>query len=218
MSLVVAYGVYLECCEGVIEPEWKVKDKDTMSFFEFRERLAKQMLEYAPNNEHLPGDEYMRSVTSVPRLNRNNKNDNQKRKAGEKKGMITHTQFRKAKRSRSTRLCGDLGKLCKHVSSVTKLTKPKICAWCGQNAYTQCNLCLDDKRKPVVLHYNAKKGCGKNELCFFHYHNDCMFGLGRNDSTKLLDGVKGDWNPPDTASIRSNSEHVKTIKSKNKET
>ena len=206
MCIVVAYGVYQECCEGKIEKQWAIDEKKQMDFFTFREKLGKQMLTYAPVLQHLPGDECMRSVTSVPRASR----IGQKRKSGDNK--VTSSQFRKAKRYRTTRLCGDLEKLCHHVASIEKLTKPKICAWCGLNCYTKCTTCLDSKKKPVTLHYNAKKGSGKGSLCFYNYHNDLFFGLGRNDSTMLLNGVKGDWNKPDVVDIRENSEHIRTLK------
>ena len=70
MAIVVAYGVYQECCEGLIEGEWKIKKEDIMDFFQFRERLATQMLAYSPKSEYLPGDQFMRAVTSTPKANR----------------------------------------------------------------------------------------------------------------------------------------------------
>jgi hypothetical protein len=48
-----------------------------------------------------------------------------------------------------------------------------------------------------------KKGQAIGEMCFYHYHNDNMFGLGKNDKSSLLHGVKGDWKKPTATEITS---------------
>ena len=203
MAIVVAFGVYVECCDGKIEPEWAIEEKKRMDFFAFREKLGKQMLTYSPNAQHFPGDQFMRSVTSKPKINR----AIEKRKSGEY--LASEAQFRRAKRYRTSRLCGNLDKLCHHANSIIRLSKPKICAWCGVNSYTACGVCLDVKRKPVTLHYNSTKGPAKGEMCFYHYHNDLCFGLGRNDLTGILNGVKGTWEKANKETMRENAEHIR---------
>jgi len=46
LAIVTAYDMYLECCEGKLNPDWKV-DKP-VDFHLFRERLGTQMLKYDP--------------------------------------------------------------------------------------------------------------------------------------------------------------------------
>ena len=204
MAFVAVYDVYRECCQV---PEWKVENEEMMDYFTFREKLAKQQLTYSPIFQNLPGDECMRSVTSLAKTARNS---NKRRKVED---AVTEKQYRANIRTRTTRLCGDLDKLCHHLGTVIKLTKPKICAWCGENAYTACGVCLDpNNKKPVVLHHNAKRGPGKDEQCFYHYHNNTRFGLGRNDSTQLLMAGKMNWKKPTASDLRQNAAHIKTFK------
>ena len=107
------------------------------------------------------------------------------------------------------RLCGDLDKLCYHVKFIQRLNKPIICAWCKLQAYSACGKCMDRNFKPIPLHYNTKKGKGKDSICFYQYHNDNCFGLGGNDKTQVLNGVKSDWIAPDNRDIRDNTNQVK---------
>ena len=208
LAIVIAYGVYQECCEGLIESEWKIDKKDVMDYFQFREKLAMQMLSYTPKNENYPGDEYMRAVTSTPRANRASKSTHSR---GED-DCVSPSQYSRAKKYKSSRLCGDLGKLCHHTSSIIRLKKPRICAWCGENTYTMCGVCKDTSGKTIPLHYNSKKDTMKSKLCFYHYHDDMKFGLGRNDSTQVLNGIKSQWIEPDKSTFQNHSKHIKAIR------
>jgi hypothetical protein len=38
----------LECCEGKLNAEWKIEKP--LNFWQFREKLSEQMLEYKPAN------------------------------------------------------------------------------------------------------------------------------------------------------------------------
>ena len=142
----------------------------------------------------------MRCVTSLARSKRGQKR---------KHAVVDVNMYKKNKRYRTSRLCGDLNKLCHHVDSVEKITKPLVCAWCGHPTYTCCTICKDEKtKKKIPLHYNARNGVGKGMKCFYHYHNDSMFGLGKNDSSKLLGLKKGDWEPPNNEEVSWNTQHV----------
>ena len=128
------------------------------------------MLTYSPLKLAYPGDEHMRAVTSVARANRG-----EKRKAHK----VTLAQFKKAKRYTTSRLCGNLEKLCDHVSHKVVTKKSHIYAWCGKPTYVLCSKCKDDKGKSIPLHYNAKAGEGKGLMCFYLYHDNRFFGLGK---------------------------------------
>lgn len=204
LVIVLAFGIYEECCEGKIEPLWEIDAKIRLTYFQFREILSTQMLVYSPKRMNYPGDEYMRAVTSNTRVNH----------GGKRKEIegVTAKQFRSAKRYSSSRLCGDLDNICTHAKNIKRLDKPRMCAWCGTKTYTVCGVCRDEKtRKHVPLHYNAKKGKGKNEMCVYDYHNNLMFGLGKNDSTRLLHGVKGDWEKPTKDMMDDNAKHIKSL-------
>ena len=135
------------------------------------------MLKYSPKNLLYPGDEKMRMVTVMM------KSDRAKRQ--QPADTISISQFRAAKKTNHSRLCGDLDKLCYHAKSIQRLNKPRICAWCGRQAYSACGTCVDRNNKPIPLHYNARKGEGKDSICFYQYHNDNCFGLGGNDKTQI---------------------------------
>ena len=161
------------------------------------------MLTYSPQKEKYPGDERMRAVTGLPKL---------KRAGNKKRAAVSISQLRAAKRHNTSRLCGNLDKLCLHVASIKKTNTGRICAWCGkQGAYAQCGKCKNEKKKPVALHYNNSKGEGQGALCFFHYHNDSRFGLGKNDSSTLLNQTKGDWEEPTAKEIDDNRSHIESL-------
>ena len=200
MILVLAHSIYQECCEGKIEESWKVDTKKILSFYEFREILSVQMLQYNPVKLRYLGDARMRCVTSLRRENRGERR---------KYALVDMNMFKKNKRFRTSRLSGDLNKLCHHINSIEKLTKPLVCAWCGEKTYTCCTICKDEKsKKKIPLHYNARSGVGQGRQCFYHYHNDSMFGLGKNDCSKLLGHKKGDWTHPNAAEVGINSIHI----------
>jgi hypothetical protein len=201
--------MYEECCEGFLDAECKVEENNKLTYWEFREKLGKQLLGYSPTQMKYPGDSLMQAVTSLPKSMRQGADG---RRSKNSRG-ITESQFRAAKRYKTTRLCGNLDKLCMHVKNVVKVPtkKARICAWCGLETYLMCGVCKDETGKPVPLHYNSTKGKAAGAHCFYHYHNDTMIGLGKNDATRLLGKSKSDWEQPRLAEIRDNAEHVANL-------
>ena len=165
------------------------------------------MLSYHPKKQLYPGDEKMRVVTSMPRKGRAKCS---KRKEGP---MVSLAQLKKAKRHGTSRLCGPLDKLCTHIGHIQASSKrPLVCAWCGLNTYSVCGKCKDDKGKPIPLHYNPKREKTKGSLCFYHcYHNDSCFGLGKNDSNRILGLKRSDWSLPDKHDIKDNASHISSL-------
>jgi hypothetical protein len=165
------------------------------------------MLKYSPQKQAYPGDQFMRSVTKLTQSAR-------KRSAPE--GLVSSIQIKQAKRSGKTRLCGDIDKLCRHIESIERTPgkKGRVCAWCGLETYTVCGICKDSKGKSIPLHHIPHRGKAIGELCFYHYHNDNMFGLGKNDRSTLLHGVKGDWEKPTALEIKQNREYIRSIDNK----
>ena len=70
MVCVVAYDMYVEC-EGNLDSTWKIEKK--LSFWEFRDKLGRQLLAYDPRLGHYPGDDKMRCFTAMNKDQRKKK-------------------------------------------------------------------------------------------------------------------------------------------------
>ncbi len=202
LVIVLAHDIYLECAEAKVKSEWFIEEKKRKSFFEFRHLLSKQMLTYSPKNLQYPGDERMRAVTGIKKVDRTG--------TGKKKvGRVSLEQLRAAKK---TRLCGNLSKICKHTSSIGRNNHANVCAWCGEGgAYTHCGACMAQTGKKVPLHYNCKAGPGKGLLCFYHYHDDKHFGLGKNDKSQLLNQPKWEWKKATKRAVKENGDYIEDL-------
>ena len=201
MIIVLVHDIYLECAEGKIRSEWFIEEKKRLSFFHFRHFLSKQMLTYDPKHIKYPGDERMRAVTEVAKVNRGARK--------KKLARVSAAQVRVAKRNR---LCGDMQKLCKHTSSIVRNKYPNVCAWCGElGAYTHCGECMAQTKKKISLHYNCKAGPGKGLYCFYNYHDDSCFGLGKNDASQLLNQPKWEWKKPNKREVKENQSYIQEL-------
>ena len=158
------------------------------------------MLTYSPKQLKYPGDERMRAVTGITRVQRGSR---------KKLRQVSLEQVRAAKK---TRLCGDIQKLCKHTSSIVRNNHANVCAWCGEGgAYTHCGECMAQGGKKISLHYNCKAGPGKGLYCFYHYHDDSCFGLGKNDTSQLLNQPKWDWKTPTKRAVKENQTYIRDL-------
>ena len=101
----------------------------------------------------------MRLVTSMSKSGRTKRTQGPDR--------ISIGQFRAAKRTMSSRLCGESEKLCHHIKSIKRMNEPIICAWCEVHAYSACGVCVYRINKLIPLHSNSKKGEGKDLICFY---------------------------------------------------
>ena len=131
MATVVAYDIYLECCQGKLRAgEWLVHKPVT--FHRFREKLFLQMLEYTPRNRKYPGDQNFRLATqehlsrrksSVPRnvqANRGRHTGASSSSTGGDSSIasgVTMDDFNNAQE----RLCGNLTPLYCHLTSTVSL-------------------------------------------------------------------------------------------------
>jgi len=188
MAVVVAYDMYLECCEGNVDPAWKVEKP--VDFFGFREQLALQMLQYTPKANAYPGDSKFRVATVV------NKSRRMKKRSASNASLSTSgthgptgvkvTQFDLD--YASGRLCGDMNKLVEHQASLSRLPNgnTRLCAACGKPATHQCGLCPD---KPA-LHTTI------GSSCFTQWHNTQTFGMWKDD-WRLSRGKRSTWTNPE---------------------
>ena len=216
MATVVAYDVYLECAEGNLDPDWKV-DKP-VSFYEFRERQAVQMLHYNAAQRKYPGDEMFRECTKVPIAERGGRPPLAKSPAvfglsGSRKRKVAKSEIASKMRpehleAASKRLCGDLSHFNWHVYArkTFKANNMRVCAVCKKHSHEYCSIC------GVALHYtNTQEGL--DVPCFNLYHDTCFFGLAEVDR-KLTNAKKKDFEIPDEDLILSHGHVMRELHEK----
>jgi hypothetical protein len=120
MAIVVAYDMYKEAAEGNLDPAWKVEKP--VSFFVFREELARSMLQYTPTARNYPGDGFVRVSTQQHSDCRSNDSTFESKKKRKNKpddisiaSVITINHLK----NHEERLCGFLDKLCDHIKAKT---------------------------------------------------------------------------------------------------
>ena len=206
MAIVVAYDMYLEVCEGSLDAEWKVETP--ISFRKFRETLAKQALTYSPTQLKYPGDENFRTVTKRGSKSTKKTSEVSKSTMSKVDGTdIPVKEFKTSMSSKKGRGCGDLDKLCAHLNSMSSLKCSRTCAWCGEQCYQKCTLCVDDNVNDVALHHSKK---GESSMCFLNYHNDSCLGLARSDQP--TGKRRKVWTDPKKKDRGNNKEIIKKAK------
>ena len=209
LAVVVAYDMYLECCEGNLKPGWKIDAPVT--FWRFREKLPEQMLQYDARERRYPGDEFMRQSTHqrirdrpakrTRRAGRPNKSDGETPgQTPAVSGVVTMEQIEDAKKKR----LNSLTEFQRHWDKSRAHRKhPNKCFVCGEDSYHRCEVCN------VPLHgLNSRS---KNaEHCFIDYHNDRFFGLARGDCA-LVNTLQRNWCQPTAASRKQNTVHVANL-------
>lgn len=206
MAVVVAYDMYKEAAEGKLFTDWEVEKP--VSFYRFREKLAKQQLRYTPRDHIYLGDEKFRAATEVPKAkrpqaNKMNKrvvNDDYTTTSGVSAGVLQEDNT-------EVRLCGFIGDLEKHYSATNTMGNGKkrlVCAFCGKEAYQWCSIC---KR---AMHKFPTKADNSSISCFFRYHNTACFGLARDD-WRVTGKRKSDWNYPTEATMEENESQMRRL-------
>jgi hypothetical protein len=203
LAVTVAYDMYLECAEGMLEQDWKVRRP--VDFHRFREKLAIQMLQYSPKNNIYPGDDKFRVSTQVPKKKRRRTSisvatDQAAVESIELRG--NGLIGREALEGAQGHLCGFLDDLLLHEQSVEQFPNRghQVCACCGKPTYTRCMKC------PGNPAFHLTKPKGRINSCFIHYHNTSSFGLWRSDyrytgQTRSLSS----WQYPDAVDLDQHS-------------
>ena len=183
LAVVVAYDIYLECCEGAMDNSWQVKKP--VDFYTFREKLAKQMIQCNPTDRKYPGDEKFRVSTQQPKKRRfanvtRQLNPSDASVEAESSGSSTTSKLTRGHFTKNTkRLCGDLTFLYRHVKSVKPTDSSGcICVVCGKRCYQVCTACGE------AMHRFSTKERTQREVvpCFYHHHNTSFFGLSKKDA------------------------------------
>ena len=71
ITMSMAYNIYVQCCEGGVDPEWKMKP---VTSTRFKQELSLQMVTYKAWNKKYPGDEMMRGATQQKKNKRGGAN------------------------------------------------------------------------------------------------------------------------------------------------
>jgi hypothetical protein len=74
--IVVYHNMYLECCQGEIDPSWKVDIKKRMTFSQFCMRLSEQMLTCNPGMKFYPGNGTVWTVTQKHNSHQSSEDEN----------------------------------------------------------------------------------------------------------------------------------------------
>lgn len=151
--------------------------KNAMSFYDFREKLSRQLLTYSPQKLLYPGDRHFREHTRSMKKRKRVNSDQEAEPAPNGSlslGQLEHME--KKRKQKKTRFCGDLSKYQLHMESKENGTTKLSCFVCGDKTRTICGLC------DVSLHDNPTHGKTKGMNCFLDFHNETMFGLCKKDS------------------------------------
>ena len=179
LGIVVAYDIYLECCEGQLDSEWK---RTPVSFWEFRECLSRQMLSYHPSNMNYLGDEKMRVVTKTTKKRRIQSIQSKKLT----KELITEAQTIPHGEV-GRRLVASVNEFQEHMCRMSKVKNSLVCVVCGDPCYTLCTCCPGNP----AMHNKPSRGDFRGRMCSYIYHDTYQFGLCRCDAP-----VKKEWVPP----------------------
>ena len=203
LAIVVAYDMYLECCEGELDPDWCVKEP--VDFHTFRDILSKQMCRYDPKSQLYPGDEKMRAVTQMNKAVRQQKQRkiHDVRGGGNFSGKVTHEQYSEARRQK--RFCSDLTQYQVHVDSIKTHKSKAKCAVCGLDTWKKCKKC------GAPLHFNQAKGEAKGKNCHMIWHNQIYLGLCFGDRN-LVGKTKNDWKPWTKIQLCENTHWIENLK------
>ena len=196
LGIIAVYDMYLECCEGDLDPAWKVAAKNRMKFQQFRLRLSEQMLTYDPSLKCYPGDQTFRRWTQKPKSRRSlEEEENTYSKDG-----VTLENFKLA--IENGRLCSTIGDLQKHFAAVKRTTNMMKCEVCGEKTVWRCVLC--DKYMCTT-----KKRNWNGSRCIFSYHSPDYFGLVRSDHRDLFGRNVRSWKPPNEAAVDKNARKIR---------
>ena len=209
IAMSMAYNIYVQCCEGGVDPEWKMK---AVTSTRFKQELSLQMVTYKAWNKKYPGDEMMRGATQQKKNKRGGDNNDEVSlvRCNDREVRVSYEQFEKEKKQvrngKKPRLCsGDLDLLKEHIQSMKKV-HPAACGYCGKKTVMKCGIC--------DVHLCLKEGTKITTIsCPFDFHNDRLYGLGYKDRIELFCGSKNarGFKKPSEKDMTGNKNHMKDL-------
>ena len=209
ITMSMAYNIYVQCCEGSVDPEWKMKP---VTSTRFKQELSLQMVTYKAWNKKYPGDERMRGATQQNIKKRGGAFNDEVSlvRCKDREVRVSYEQFEKEKKQvrkgKKPRLCSDdLELLKEHIQSMKKV-HPAACGYCGKKTVMKCGIC--------DVHLCLKEGTKITTMsCPFDFHNDRLYGLGYKDRIELFCGSKNarGFKKPSDKDITGNNNHMKDL-------
>ena len=206
IAMSMAYNIYVQCCEGGVDPEWKMR---AVTSTRFKQELSLQMVQYKAWNKKYPGDEMMRGATQQKKHKRGGDNMDEVSlvKCKDNTVRVSYEQYEKEKKQlrngKKPRLCsGDLELMKEHIQSMKK-THPAACGYCGKKTVMKCGICN--------VHLCLKSGTSITTMtCPFDFHNDRLYGLGYKDRIDMFNGSKNakTFKKPSAKEIKGNSNYM----------
>ena len=208
IAMSMAYHLYVQCCEGGVDPEWKMKP---VASTRFKQELSSQMVQYKAWNKKYPGDEMMRGATQRNKNKRGGADSNEEVvslvRCNDREVRVSYEQYEKEKKQvrkrKKPRLCsGDLDLLKEHIQSMKKV-HPAACGYCGKKTVMKCGIC--------DVHLCIKEGTSITTMsCPFDFHNDRLYGLGYKDRIDMFNGSKNakTFKKPSAKEIKGNSNYM----------
>eukprot|EP00797_Seminavis_robusta_P007756 Sro1539_g280821.1 (253) ;mRNA; f:8592-9567 len=175
----------------------------------YREKLAKQMLAYAPRNCKYLGDEKMSDTTTTNKSKRPGSKTPPPRRRPADDELTTAsgvTTDEMAGNNHGDRLCGFITPLLEQYQACQTMpaNKKLNCVFCGKASYQKCAVC----DKP--MHKFASKEGDNSIPCFFHYHNTAAMGLARDDWRVTNKRLK-DWTYPSASDFEDNETQMRRL-------
>ena len=102
-----------------------------------------------------------------------------------------------------------------HTASIVRKNHGNARAWCGQaGVYINCGECERHTGKKASLRLSCKSGPGKGLMSYYHYHDDSLFGIPKNETSPLLNQPKWEWKAPKKNEVKENRSYIKDLAEK----
>ena len=199
LAVVASYDMYQECCDGELNEDWRIPEKERMSFSSFRLLLSEQMLAYSPLNKRYCGDHRFRGNTKLTKKRRRASD------MSESSYPDIGVTLENLEVARQSRLCEESPRMRSHFTNIVKANNAKPCEVCGRDCRYICTLCMKHMCTNPGKSWNGAQ-------CAFLYHSEEFFGLSRSD----YNAVQGKtdlsrWIPPSIDMITRNARYIKGI-------
>lgn len=206
LGVIACYDMYIECCEGGLDAEWKVKENERMSFSTFRFLLSKQMMAYTPSNNHYSGDNKFRESTRMHK-NRRVVAEDESRDSSFPDTGVTMDNLRLARQK--GRFCDTIDDIQNHFTAIINTNNASICEVCGRKCYWKCGLC-----GKFMCATQGRKWNGAQ--CAFLFHKEGFFGLSRSDWEEVQGKKESSqkWSPPTEERIARNIRAIERMKAR----
>ena len=206
LGVIACYDMYIECCEGGLDSEWKVKEKERMSFSAFRFLLSEQMMGYTPSDNRYSGDDKFRESTRMHRKRRVVAEDESKDSFPDTGVTIDNLRLARQK----GRFCDTVDEVQSHFAAISNTNNAATCEVCGRKCYWKCGKC-----GKFMCATQGRKW--KGAQCAFLYHKEGFFGLSYSDWEEVQGNkdLNQKWSPPTDERIARNARAIDRMKGRN---